>query len=533
MAGTIVNNMTEINDAQSNTGWNANFNTYTFGAREDTTCLGGQVSQGTANAYYTLGTAADLSTHTIHGWVLLWNNPEDLSNGGFGIVVGDGTNRAGFPVGGSDRSGFASTPDGWQLFCLSVQDKDDAAATNLAGTTANITDTTINEIGYYLNATGKALGNSDNAFWDILWYYDHTGYAAEITAGTSASPATFNDLATFDASRAASRALGVLAEIATDVFECTAPFSIGDDGTGSSYFSSTNQEVLFADILNINNHKLAVLGNSTGTNEAFFSSVTFRNTSVEVTPTLNLNGGNINTLDFTGCSFFGVDANFSTAADASGHTVDACVFDGCALLDLGDVIVTNTTFANPSDPLGAIEIKSGTTPGNWSGLNFISDGSGHAVYITTPGTYDFDNWNFGSGFTGTGTDAPVYNNSGGAVTINILNGGNTPTVRNGAGATTTVNASVTVTVTAVDASGSPIENARVLLETSPGGVAIIDKVLTNASGVATASYSGSTPQAVTGRIRKGSTSPFYKSAPITGTISSTGFNQTVTMISDE
>jgi hypothetical protein len=44
-------------------------------------------------------------------------------------------------------------------------------------------------------------------------------------------------------------------------------------------------------------------------------------------------------------------------------------------------------------------------------------------------------------------DAAIFNNSGGAVTINITNDGNTPTVRNSAGSSTTVNNTKTLTIT--------------------------------------------------------------------------------------
>ena len=61
--------------------------------------------------------------------------------------------------------------------------------------------------------------------------------------------------------------------------------------------------------------------------------------------------------------------------------------------------------------------------------------AGHAIKIVTPGTYTFTGLTFdGFGADGTNT-AAVYNDSGGSVTI-VSDGGTTPTVRNGAGAST-------------------------------------------------------------------------------------------------
>jgi len=494
MAGTIVNNMTEIHDAENNTGWDATYPDFQGFQREDTTCLGGQASAGPADVYYNL-TSVDLSGSTIHGWILLWNNPDTLANGGFGIQVGDGTNRAGFPTAGSDRSAFAKNAVGWGLANLSVPDKDDAAAINLAGITASIDDTAITQIGYYLNATGKALGNTENAFWDILWYYSHAGYAIEITAGTSGSPATFNDLADWDASTAASRAVGVLFEMAANVFEQYAPIQIGDDGTGSSYFSSSNQEVIFADILNINNHKLAVVGNSTGTNEAYFTTVTFRNTSAEVTPTLTFNGGNINNLEFDGCIFLDITPTFSSAADATGHSVSGCVFDGCGATDTGDVVFTNNTFSNSAqvthngNDMSDSKVLLSTVAAGIGALlyNETADPDGEMDNMTfSQGTNAHSAIEFGASvtanitlrgidFTGFGSTDDIngamfkFLATSGSLNLNLV-GCTTDgafSVDDSAGITVTVVINpVTEKVNVKNTSGTNIQNARVFVETA-------------------------------------------------------------------
>lgn len=91
---------------------------------------------------------------------------------------------------------------------------------------------------------------------------------------------------------------------------------------------------------------------------------------------------------------------------------------------------------------------------------------------------------------------------------------------------------VTVRVIVKDINTSAvIEDARVFLETSPGGVDIFN-TLTNASGVVeNTSYAFTADQAVVGRVRK-ATGEFYKTAPIEGTITSSGFEQTVFLIPD-
>ena len=128
----------------------------------------------------------------------------------------------------------------------------------------------------------------------------------------------------------------------------------------------------------------------------------------------------------------------------------------------------------------------------------------------------------------------VFNDAAGnTLTVTSINGSSLTAGDAGTGnGQTNVVTSVPVTITCVDTSGSPIAGARVLVRTA--SETVIDKVLTNGSGVATANYTGATPAAiVSSRARKSSSSPLYKSAPIVGTITASGFDATLTMLDDE
>lgn len=90
--------------------------------------------------------------------------------------------------------------------------------------------------------------------------------------------------------------------------------------------------------------------------------------------------------------------------------------------------------------------------------DFVQASGGHAIEITTTGTYSYQDIGF-QGYGGTGgdnltpssgpEDAAIYNNSGGLVTINVA-GGDSPSVRNAASSTTEVNQSVTLTFTGLE-----------------------------------------------------------------------------------
>lgn len=99
-----------------------------------------------------------------------------------------------------------------------------------------------------------------------------------------------------------------------------------------------------------------------------------------------------------------------------------------------------------------------TNPADITNTRFVSSGTGHGVRCDTTGTYSWDG-NTDSGYTGargtnltssTGSaNAMFYNNSGGLITLNVVGGGQSPSVRNGAGATTQVNSAVPVSVSGV------------------------------------------------------------------------------------
>lgn len=93
---------------------------------------------------------------------------------------------------------------------------------------------------------------------------------------------------------------------------------------------------------------------------------------------------------------------------------------------------------------------------------------------------------------------------------------------------------VTVKITVKDINtGLPIQDARVFLETTPGAVEIFND-LTDVDGVIQdTNYDYSANQAIVGRVRKGSSAPYYRTAPISGTITDAGFEQTIFLIPDE
>lgn len=132
----------------------------------------------------------------------------------------------------------------------------------------------------------------------------------------------------------------------------------------------------------------------------------------------------------------------------TGAAMSGVQFITCGKLLPSGGNLSNCTINNPTVWEGEAFIET-TDISLISDCSFIANANdgGHAIELTATGTFSFA----GNLFSGYGLDstlnAAIYNNSGGSVTINVLDGGDTPTVRNGTGASTTINNNVSITLT--------------------------------------------------------------------------------------
>lgn len=76
----------------------------------------------------------------------------------------------------------------------------------------------------------------------------------------------------------------------------------------------------------------------------------------------------------------------------------------------------------------------------------LSGSLGHAIELVSPGTFILDGNTFNNYGANDTSGSAIFNNSSGSITLNVVNG-TAPTVRNGIGASTTVNNNVAITVT--------------------------------------------------------------------------------------
>lgn len=172
------------------------------------------------------------------------------------------------------------------------------------------------------------------------------------------------------------------------------------------------------------------------------------------------------TLDFDTCVF----TDMNTFIFDTNATIHGTTFRRCNQVTQGGGDFDDCTF---SDSISAVSLYVSNLD-NVDACAFESNGLNHAIelssahagnsYTLTDCTYS----EYASADGSTGNEC-IYNNSGGAVTINII-GGDTPTVRNGAAASTTLVINPVVlqlTVTDIDTT-LPISAARCLVLVSDG-----------------------------------------------------------------
>jgi hypothetical protein len=370
-----------------------------------------------------------------------------------GLLIGDGNNRITIRQAGGNKRVFnhADGPVDWQQLVVDTsilsQLNTDGVVVVKAGSFANLNTTALTQFGGDYHTLSKALGGGYNTATDIIRVGND---GLTVTAGTSGSPGRFIEIVQEDRSTANLKAHGIIREYSTNLYGIQGPLTIGA-ATGNTWFEGDGFTLAYENRFIANDKYYFRVQGGTGNTTVFL-----RNGSITTAGpfvTVDFSSNNIDSLIITGTTFnqLGNPVIFATDSIDDQHMVGNSTFQGCGQVRPGTSWFRNNTIANSTDhTTGAMLLDAnGTT--NMENLSFISGGQGHAIYITAPGTYDFTDFNFtGYGANNT-TDACIYNDSGGLVTVNIL-GGSGATFRNGTGATTNViNASsVTLTGLAVD-----------------------------------------------------------------------------------
>lgn len=355
------------------------------------------------------------------------------------------------------RSAAASNFKIWQVYGVELGSLRhqpvviNSSAINVKATNGTLDAASVAAFGFWVSGTGVTT-----TVWDFasIWVLDTT----TVCGGNLAEPLDISGIVA--AAATGKERKSVLRQGAGQAL-CYQPLQIGNGGTNQTYLLLDSTALEFP-----------------GQYNAAKKQVTYN--SVDNVAGITYYAGASDTIKHRD-SVVSSPSKYHWRIHASSSASASYDFSGLALIGAGDVVLRNvTTFAGlsfvncalvtqNSASISASVVRNSKILSNLlsaiSNCTFTSGGAGtgHAIEISAPGTYTFSGNTFAGYGADNSTDAAIYNNSGGAVTINITNSGNTPTVRNGTAATTTVSSAISLTLTGLQ-TGSDI----VILEAGTG-----------------------------------------------------------------
>jgi hypothetical protein len=277
-------------------------------------------------------------------------------------------------------------------------------------------------------------GNASNLILDAI---DHTtgGLLLEGTSGT------FSDFLTADEGNSTNK-YGIVSSISSVIY-CKGRLTLGS--ASSLVFTDSNFAIVFP-------QQNLVASN--------FMGLTFNlsNASTDI----ELSRGTISSPGLVKGDFIVTGSSGTLYCDSltlsslrtiqlsSSTTLNSCAINACNTGIQNSANIDLSSFSSTLMISNRPDLITNTT------FTSTGAGGGHGIEITNTGSFNLDNIQFFNyGLSGT-TDAMIYNNSNGQVTLNIVGGGTNPTYRNGTSAITiVVNAPKVLTLTNI-VSGSEV-----------------------------------------------------------------------------
>lgn len=427
---------------------------------QGTGSLAEQISSSRRGALYNYTTTQDLTDTVFYLWVncgvvgLL----DTLANGGFTIRFTGPTVTDFFEVyvGGSD-SWPNSVEGGWTQFVVDASVARAAAITNgwTGGTAPAIT--AVQHVGYTAVTATVMTKAADNTWIDEVQSLA-VGTPGVIVEGRNGGT---TDWDSDDIVTQLGVDVGTFRDGPGGSYVINTPVQFGINDTTTHGFADTNKEWLWDDqeYIAAGFYKLSALGNSGGTTDVDFGLKT---------------GTGDAAVGAQGLTISAAPAGERWDMDFNDPDLDSINFYGCNLKHGGDfllddvaveVISTNYIDCVYALVSNSLQLKiASIAPATADGVAFMQTDQlddirysrfeftdGHAIELVTPldaAQASVEN-EFDAAFGADGTnDAALYNNQAGAVVISRT-GGTAPTVRNGTSASTTINATVTFSLSNV------------------------------------------------------------------------------------
>lgn len=365
----------------------------------------------------------------IVGWINT-RTPVDATTG-ITYYLGDGTNSGTYNVMPASfyKGGFVTR------VIDPARNMDSASGWTTTGNPAQLT--AVSQLGFQFTTITSIMGNFNNCQIDQVT----VGLGVRADAGTVGTPNTFESVRTTDED---TNYWGWWSS-SNGAFVGKGKLFIGPEtGTATSVFNDSAFAVNWADEkIAVGFYEIAVRGANTDCEWSLANIQAANTTTGRWSITIDSTTGNF--VDDVG-TYVGSDIITLNANSILGGTT---IINGNSLLQ-NSATLTDINVVDANTASGIAYITS-NNPGLISGGTFDNTGGvGHAIEITSPGTYSFvSNVFSGYGLDAT-NDSSIYNNSGGLVTLNVSGVSSGITVRNGAGATTSVVQTVTFTVSNIE-----------------------------------------------------------------------------------
>lgn len=532
-APTYANDLTLLDDCADATGWTeATGMTQTGTPTQETdyyiegsACVSATFSKtGLGSAVFNAGSGQTIPTD---GAFLCWqyfaapNALANEANGGIRLIIGSGVgDYDAWILGGSDSYQYG----GWQ--CLAVN------PTVSADYTQGTPSGSYVYFGWGANVS-TAVSKGNPFAVDVIRY---GRCEARFTDGDGTSG--YCTFAGFAAVNDATSARWGLIQAVDGGYLWQGLMTLGYSTAVD--FRDANTQVLVANVKKttsgFNKIEIRQSGSRVDwTNISFLALGTVSRGALEVIDNADVN--------FDGCTFTDMD----TFAFLANSSVLDCIFRRCLAVTAGGADLTGSQVLSSrvAADASALIWDVATDPDGYLDNMTFSKGTNahHAVELGTssPTSVTLRGVNF-SGFNASDSqnDSAIYvARTTGSVTINIVGGSGVPSYKSAGATVTIVSNPVTLLVTVKDAgTGSVVVGARVYVVADSGGDltpgTVIINTTTNASGQASDVRSYTSSQPISGRVRKSTSSPLYKTGPISGTVDKdSGLTITVQMVSDE
>ena len=351
------------------------------------------------------------------------------SLGGIQVVVGDGTNRIGYHVGGVDNIGLVLY-GAYVAYRLDLSNVP-TSFTTYAGSEASLNTSSITELGYGTIHAVTARGSVNNSFFDVIRASDPaTTYDFRIDGGGVGTEIDMDDIYLADFNTA--NGWGIINRDFGTQYSIQANIEWGHP-TLASYFKESGKQLFFKGAgLGTGRHKLRLVGGSGVTNSFEVDNCTFVSSGEPAI--FDFSDTNHNICKISDSSFINFGTITYPAQSAGNRTLTNVTFSNCGQIDFDGIDATGCKIIGTTNTNGSMILDSTTNIANQSGFQLISDGSSRGIQISVAGDYTLTNFTF-TGFSSTSGNEAFYNTSGGTVNITLSGGG--------AGATGTLSTATT------------------------------------------------------------------------------------------